>query len=163
MDSLSKEARSAIMAKVRSHGNRATELEFIRLLKKHRVTGWRRRQSVFGNPDFIFRRERLAIFVDGCFWHGCGKCYRRPSSNQEYWDNKFRRNRTRDRKVVRELKKLGWRVVRIWEHSLKEPERVLARILRAISARRKVSGDDSWHKNMKTRQGVRSEALDLSL
>jgi DNA mismatch endonuclease (patch repair protein) len=56
--------------------------------------------------------------VDGCFWHGCPRCYRRPHSNKKFWDEKVARNRTRDRRVNRELRKLGWRVLRIWEHDL---------------------------------------------
>jgi DNA mismatch endonuclease, patch repair protein len=106
------------MARIRSRGNKKTELVLIRLLKKNRITGWRRNQKVFGRPDFLFRKSRLALFVDGCFWHGCPRCYRRPKSNQKFWDAKIARNRERDREVSRELRRLGWRVVRIWEHDL---------------------------------------------
>ena len=111
-------SRSQLMSRIRSRGNKNTELALIKLLSQHHITGWRRNQKVFGNPDFIFRRSRLAIFVDGCFWHGCPKCYIRPRSNKAFWDDKFARNKTRDSRVNRELRKLGWRVVRIWEHDL---------------------------------------------
>jgi DNA mismatch endonuclease (patch repair protein) len=113
-----KSKRSQVMAAIRSSGNRDTELKLASLLKKYGITGWRRNQPVFGKPDFIFRRQKVAVFVDGCFWHGCPKCYRRPRSNKKYWNGKVVRNKARDRHVNRNLSKLDWRVVRIWEHDL---------------------------------------------
>lgn len=131
-DKLSKEKRSELMSRVRSRGNKSTELRLIAIMREHGVTGWRRKQKVFGHPDFVFCRERVAVFVDGCFWHGCPKCYTRPTSNQEYWDRKFKDNQKRDRKVSRELRKRKWTVVRIWEHQLREPRRVAGRLNRAL-------------------------------
>jgi DNA mismatch endonuclease (patch repair protein) len=113
-----KSKRSQVMAAIRSSGNRDTELKLASLLKKYGITGWRRNQPVFGKPDFIFRRQKVAVFVDGCFWHGCPKCYRRPRSNKKYWNGKVVRNKARDRHVNGNLSKLDWRVVRIWEHDL---------------------------------------------
>jgi len=107
------------MARVRSHENKSTELRLITLLKKHGVTGWRRRYPLFGSPDFVFHRARVAVFVDGSFWHGHPKFCRMPASNRAYWLPKIRRNKLRDRQVSRALKTLGWRVVRIWEHELR--------------------------------------------
>jgi DNA mismatch endonuclease (patch repair protein) len=69
------------------------------------------------------------VFVDGCFWHGCPRCYRRPLSNLKYWDAKILRNRQRDRTVKKTLQKLGWRVVRIWAHELRKPERCIRKLL----------------------------------
>jgi DNA mismatch endonuclease (patch repair protein) len=133
-DVFTKAKRSAVMSRIRGRGNKDTELALIKLLRRHGVTGWRRNQKVFGKPDFLFRRNRLALFVDGCFWHGCPKCYRRPRSNKKFWDEKIARNKARDRKVNRELRKLGWRVVRIWEHGLKRKNEaaLLRRIQRAL-------------------------------
>lgn len=74
--------------------------------------------DVPGTPDFYFKDRRVAIFVDGCFWHGCPTCYRRPQSKQEYWDGKLTRNIERDRRVDNELHKLGIITVRIWEHQI---------------------------------------------
>jgi DNA mismatch endonuclease, patch repair protein len=108
------------MSRIRGRGNKATELALMKLFRQHSISGWRRQQPVFGKPDFIFKRERLALFVDGCFWHGCPRCYCRPKSNRKFWDAKIARNRERDRKVSRELRRLGWRVIRIWEHDLAE-------------------------------------------
>ena len=61
--------RSAVMARIRGRGNKDTELRMMALLRAHGITGWRRGQKLFGKPDFVFRRERVAVFVDGCFWH----------------------------------------------------------------------------------------------
>jgi DNA mismatch endonuclease (patch repair protein) len=72
------------------------------------------------------------VFVDGCFWHGCPQCYRRPASNRKYWDEKVQRNRARDRAVVRALRAEGWKVVRIWEHQLAHSRRVASRLQKAL-------------------------------
>ena len=77
-------------------------------------------KGVFGTPDFAFEEKKIAIFLDGCFWHGCPKCYRRPKSSQKYWDAKVKRNIKHDNEVNRKLRKSGWAVVRIWEHVLKK-------------------------------------------
>ena len=83
------------------------------------IRGWTMYGSgILGTPDFVFSRARAAVFVDGCFWHGCSRCYRRPHSNQAYWDSKVLQNRIRDRKVTRQLKRDGWRVLRFWEHTV---------------------------------------------
>ena len=106
------------MSRVHGRGNKDTELALVKMFRQHGITGWRRHQSIFGRPDFIFRRRKVAVYVDGCFWHGCPKCHRRPKSNRKFWDAKITQNRKRDRKVSRKLRRLGWRVVRIWEHDL---------------------------------------------
>jgi DNA mismatch endonuclease (patch repair protein) len=110
--------RSQIMASVRSHGNKRTELKLIELFQSHGIRGWRRRARVFGRPDFIFRGPRIAVFVDGCFWHSCPKHRTTPASNRLFWVQKLERNRRRDRLVDRTLRRSGWRVVRIWQHEL---------------------------------------------
>lgn len=80
-------------------------------------------KEVFGKPDFVIRKSKIAIFVDSCFWHGCPEHCRMPKSNIEYWEKKIRRNKMRDELVGNELRKLGWTVFRLWEHSLSsEPE-----------------------------------------
>jgi DNA mismatch endonuclease, patch repair protein len=113
-----KKKRSEVMSLIRSRGNRETELRLIEIFHASGISGWRRGQPLPGKPDFVFRRQRIAVFVDGCFWHGCPKCYRRPSSNQEYWDAKIERNRARDRSITRSLRTGGWSVIRIWHHDL---------------------------------------------
>src|SRR5258708_5329726 len=132
-DVFSRRKRSEVMANIRSRGNKDTELALIKLLRHHGITGWRRHQKVFGKPDFLFVKERLALFVDGCFWPGGPRCYRRPKSNRKFWDDKIARNRRRDLLVRRTLSSDGWRILRIWEHELPKPNRCLAQLLRALS------------------------------
>lgn len=115
--------RSDVMRKVRLRGNRSTELCLIEIFRANKIISWRCHQRVCWYPDFIFRTQRVCVFVDSCFWNGCPECYRRPAANQGYWDAKVQRNKDRDREVGRELLKLGWRVLRIWEHQLLEKHR----------------------------------------
>ena len=132
-DVFSKAKRSFVMSRIRSRGNKDTELALIKLFRRHKITGWRRNQKVFGRPDFIFRQARFAVFVDGCFWHVCPKHATQPKGNRSFWKNKFARNITRDRLVNRTLRSQGWRVIRIWECSLrKNPQSSVNRILRAL-------------------------------
>ena len=137
-DIFTKRKRSQVMAAIRSKGNLETEARLAKILRFYGVNGWRRHQPLLGNPDFIFRKARLAVFVDGCFWHGCPRHGRKPGSNQEYWIEKLERNRRRDRQVSRSLRKLNWLVLRIWAHELRKPERVMRKInsLLSVSARR---------------------------
>jgi DNA mismatch endonuclease (patch repair protein) len=127
------EKRSAVMAAIRSRGNRDTELKLASVLRDFQIKGWRRHQALPGRPDFVFRRERLVIFVDGCFWHGCPRHGRKPDSNRDYWLPKLQRNQTRDRIVARSLRRNGWTVLRLWEHDLKNPARIAARCRRALT------------------------------
>jgi len=119
------------MAAVRSRGNQSTELVFARLLRNAHISGWRRHADLIGRPDFSFRRERVGVFLDGCFWHGCPRCYRAPATNRRYWAEKVARNVARDRRQRQQLRRAGWRVLRIWEHLLRRPAAVLARLQRA--------------------------------
>jgi DNA mismatch endonuclease (patch repair protein) len=85
--------------------------------------------------DFTFRRERVALFVDGCFWHGCPKHGTMPAGNRAFWKAKLARNTARDRTVTRALRQAGWTVLRIWEHDLapKHWPRVARRVARALA------------------------------
>ena len=86
-----------------------------------------------GKPDFVFRRERLALFVDGCFWHGCPKHGRNPDSNRGYWLPKLERNKQRDRTVSRRLRRAGWRVLRLWAHDLNNPGLVTRKLVSGLN------------------------------
>lgn len=134
VDRVSKEIRSEIMRKIRSRGNRSTERRFRALLVQAGVSGWRMHpDDVTGCPDFIFPNIPMAVFVDGCFWHGCPKCYRRPKSRREYWGAKVLRNMNRDRDVDSTLNVHGYKVLRIWEHELDEnPSQFIANVKSAI-------------------------------
>ena len=133
-DIFTPEKRSAVMALIRSRGNKNTELRMIALFRAHGITGWRRSARVFGKPDFVFRAVKLAVFVDGCFWHGCPRHATIPASNAAFWNAKRTRNAARDREVSRILRQAGWRVLRVWECALtrKRSARTAARIARAL-------------------------------
>jgi DNA mismatch endonuclease, patch repair protein len=140
-DVFTKAKRSDVMSRIRSRGNARTELALVRLFRANGITGWRRHLEVRGQkdegrrkaavhtshlpthtfrvrPDFVFRRERVAVFVDGCFWHGCPQHETKPRNNAAFWRKKFAANKARDRLVNRTLRRSGWRVLRIWEHTL---------------------------------------------
>jgi DNA mismatch endonuclease, patch repair protein len=119
-DTLSKEERSARMAKVRGTGNRSTEGRVEAALKEQGITGWTKHpQDVPGRPDFYFPDQRVALFVDGCFWHACPRCGRIPKSRVEFWRAKIDANRRRDNRTRRRLRRQGYHVVRVWEHELR--------------------------------------------
>lgn len=124
-DVFSKAKRSQVMAAIRSSGNRDTELRLVTIFRAHGIKGWRRHLPLPGRPDFAFPKERLAVFVDGCFWHGCRWHCRMPASNRAYWRGKIQRNKARDRATTKYLRQAGWRVLRLWEHSLKSPDLVV--------------------------------------
>jgi DNA mismatch endonuclease (patch repair protein) len=127
-DMFTKTKRSSIMSGIRSNGNYSTEQRLIAIMRRFGIVGWRRRIRLPGKPDFAFLRMRVVIFVDGDFWHGNPRCYRLPKSNIDYWQKKIEGNRARDKKNTRTLKRLGWRVIRIWESALGDEEAIAARI-----------------------------------
>jgi DNA mismatch endonuclease, patch repair protein len=118
-DFLSRKDRSALMSRIKSFANQTTELQMVKLLRNAGLRGWRRRAVLFGKPDFVWPVEKAALFIDGCFWHRCPKHGHMPSSRKNYWLPKLIRNQKRDKAVSKQLRKLGWRVLRIWEHDLK--------------------------------------------
>ena len=115
--------RSQIMSKVRSTGNASTELKLIAEFKERKITGWRRNSKIFGHPDFIFPKLRVAVFVDGCFWHGHDCRNTKPKDNADYWRTKIERNQRRDQAATERLTALGYRVVRIWECEFQKKRR----------------------------------------
>ena len=127
--------RSEVMSLIRGSGNRSTELRAIALFRQGKIHGWRRGQPLPGKPDFTFLSHRLAVFIDGCFWHGCPRHFRAPASNADFWSAKISRNRQRDREVGRALRARGWKVIRVWEHEMRSERsraRLLARILQKM-------------------------------
>ena len=124
-DVFSKEDRSVIMSKVRSSGNKTTELKLIQYFKEMTIRGWRRHYNVKGHPDFVFIDKRIAVFVDGCFWHGHDCRNTRPSDNTEYWKKKRQRNMERDCSITTHFESRGWTVIRIWECELTKKNRPL--------------------------------------
>jgi DNA mismatch endonuclease (patch repair protein) len=116
------EQRSEAMRSVRSKANKTTEARLRFAMVQAGIVGWKiMPSSLLGNPDFIFSEIKLAIFTDGCFWHGCPVCHHsKIKSHSRFWTEKINRNRTRDRKVTRKLRSQGWSVLRMWEHELRD-------------------------------------------
>ncbi len=154
-DIFTKAKRSEVMSRIRGRGNKDTELALARLLRANGITGWRRQVQIVGRvrsplragrlftkggahgvtrptfrvrPDFVFPKLKLALFVDGCFWHGCPRHATKPANNHAFWKKKLAGNKTRDWQVNRTLRRSGWRVIRIWECDLRNAERILKRI-----------------------------------
>ena len=130
-------ARSINMRAIMSTGNTTTEARVVKALRAAGITGWRRHvKTIGGTPDLVFRSERVVVFIDGCYWHGCPKCGHIPKTNATYWRQKITRNTTRDRRNRATLRRAGYSVIRIWEHELKRrhPEPAwLRRLHRALA------------------------------
>lgn len=121
-DVFSPEKRSEVMKKVRSKKNKSTELRLIEIFKQYGVTGWRRNYPVKGHPDFVFLDKRIAIFVDGCFWHGHDCRNTKPENNKEYWNKKRIQNARHDSMITACFEQRKWKVIRIWECELNKQD-----------------------------------------
>lgn len=113
--------RSRAMAAVKGKHNKTTEIRFRMALVRAGVSGWFTHGTLPGKPDIYFPNQKLAVFLDGCFWHGCGKCGHVPKSNSLFWSTKIERNKMRDKRNTRLLRAAGIGVIRLWEHSLNKP------------------------------------------
>ncbi|WP_051010569.1 very short patch repair endonuclease [Selenomonas sp. F0473] len=120
MDIFSAKKRSAIMRNIKSKKNKSTELRLIEIFRRYGIKGWRRNYSVKGRPDFVFLSFKIAVFVDGCFWHGHDCRNTRPADHRDYWEKKREANRRRDAEVTALFENRGWQVIRIWECELKK-------------------------------------------
>lgn len=115
-----KQQRSKNMAAIKGKNNKSTEIAFVKIFRTNKIKGWRRNnKQLAGSPDFIFPKYKIAIFVDGCFWHKCPKCFIKPKTNIKFWNKKISENISRDKIVNKLLKKDDWRVLRFWEHQVK--------------------------------------------
>jgi DNA mismatch endonuclease (patch repair protein) len=117
-DTVSPEKRSDTMRRVKGK-NTSLEMKARRALHR-RGLRYRLAYPLPGRPDIVFVRARVAIFIDSCFWHGCPQHLRMPHSNEEYWHAKIARNVDRDNRTNASYKDLEWRLIRLWEHELKE-------------------------------------------
>ena len=157
-DVFTKSKRSEVMSHIRSRGNKETELALAALFRRQNISGWRRHveikiakkaaksrrpnigvkeskvRSFKVRPDFVFPKLRLAVFVDGCFWHACPKHSTQPKGNAAFWRKKISGNQIRDRLVSRTLRRNGWQVLRIWEHELvrRNEDRLIRRLRKEI-------------------------------
>ena len=117
-DTFSKKKRSEIMSKVKGKDT-SIEVKFRKALW-HSGYRYRTHVKMPGNPDIVFGKHKIAIFIDGCFWHGCEACKKPlPKTNERYWTEKIEKNVARDAKATERLESQGWRVIRIWEHDIK--------------------------------------------
>ncbi|MGU7769658.1 hypothetical protein ACV229_05695 [Burkholderia sp. MR1-5-21] len=145
------------MASIRGRGNKTTEVAFVEILRAAAIVGWRRhlkisltprqdghapqpkgihpskRQAATVRPDFVFRAAKLAVFLDGCFWHKCPIHYKAPKSNEDYWVWKINANVVRDRRTDVALKAAGWQVLHLWEHEMRVPSIVLRKLRRRLA------------------------------
>ena len=112
-------AHSRRMSAIKGRGNRTTERRLRMALARAGIKGWKvNPRGLIGNPDFFFPEKKVAVFVDGCFWHGCARCGHIPKKNNAYWSTKILRNQQRDIEKARKLKEEGIRVLRFWEHQV---------------------------------------------
>ena len=117
-DVFSKKVRSKVMSRIRSK-NTSPEMNLRKILwnKGYR---YRIHYKLPGKPDIVFVGKKVAVFIDGCFWHKCPKCYIAPKSNKKYWLPKIEYNVKKDEENNKTLKKIGWKVIRVWEHEIKK-------------------------------------------
>jgi DNA mismatch endonuclease (patch repair protein) len=123
------------MSAVKPYGNRTTEIAMGHLLWESGLRGYRKHWRVAGKPDFAWPGLRVALFVDGCFWHGCPRCKRIPQSNTAFWDARISGNRARDRRVTQSLRREKWLVLRVWECRVQDA-RTLEKVRAAVLSRR---------------------------
>lgn len=122
------------MGAIRGRGNRTTEARFRAILVRAGIRGWTlNTKDLQGKPDFFFSRERIAVFIDGCFWHGCPACGHIPSVHRPFWKAKIDRNQERDRNTNLILQQEGIRTLRLWEHDLLTPTQCLERLQELLS------------------------------
>jgi DNA mismatch endonuclease, patch repair protein len=144
--------RSAIMRSIRSTRNASTEQTLAAALRHARIVGWRRHRPIAPRrlgaplkvrsvkPEIFFPKAKLAMFLDGCFWHCCPIHSQMPKHNRLWWRNKLTANAGRDARNTADLRSSGWRVLRIWEHDLhRNPGRCVRRVVRLLDSTRPIS------------------------
>ena len=131
-DVLTKEQRSYCMSQIKSK-NTLIEISLRKFLWSKGIRNYRIRSRLIGRPDIIFPKYKIAVFIDGCFWHKCPDCYNEPKTNKAFWVSKIKKNTERDLNVNKTLKKEGWKVLRFWGHEIrKNPENIYKEIIKEI-------------------------------
>ncbi len=154
MDVFSKAKRSEVMSRIRGADTKSTERRLAALLRAHGVAGWRLRDpNVLGRPDIYFSKARIAVFVDGCFWHGCRRCFTMPAQNRPFWKSKIAGNIQRDRLVNRRLKRAGTLVIRLWEHELERETPRLGAVIRLLATAAKTRSPFLVVRPVRSRRG----------
>jgi len=141
-------SRSATMRAIKGAQNKTTEMRLRAALASAGLHGWKIRPgNIIGNPDVVFPQERVAVFADGCFWHGCPCCGHIPATRSNFWAVKIGRNQQRDRRVSRLLRRKGYSVIRVWEHELADDAvacaRTIGTVLRARGSIMSIKGKQS--------------------
>jgi len=128
-DVLTPAQRKHNMSSIRGK-NTKPEIRLRKLLWSQGARGYRIHHSILGKPDIVFTKKKIAIFIDGCFWHKCPVCFQEPETRKEFWKKKISSNVERDLKNTKKLQADGWTVLRFWEHEIrKSPEKVVEKIL----------------------------------
>jgi len=131
-DVLTREQRTRNMSNIRGK-NTGPELKLRKLLWSHGIRGYRIHYNLPGKPDIVFTKKKIAIFIDGCFWHKCPVCFQEPETRKEFWMKKIQSNIDRDKKVNEQLQEDGWTLIRIWEHEIrKDPKKCIKQIIRIL-------------------------------
>ena len=127
-DVLTQEQRKLNMSRIRAK-NTGPEVKLRKMLFVEGIRGYRIHYKLPGKPDIVFTKKKIAIFIDGCFWHKCPVCFQEPETRKEFWMKKIQSNIDRDKKVNEQLKDEGWTVMRFWEHDVrKNPESIVKKI-----------------------------------
>ena len=132
-DVMTKTQRSFNMSQIKRQ-NTKPEIRLRKALTSNKLTGYRIKSKLSGKPDIVYTKRKVVIFVDGCFWHKCQLCFKRPSTNTKFWDKKISDNIKRDKLTNNILRKDGWKVIRIWEHHLKKKNitKIIKKIIKKL-------------------------------
>jgi DNA mismatch endonuclease (patch repair protein) len=124
-DNLKPNDRKRTMQSVKSKGSKL-EKRLFAMLAGMGIGGWKKNvKNITGKPDVAFPNQKIAFFVDGCFWHGCPHCHRKlPETNHDYWERKIKRNVELAESYNEQLSRDGWIVIRIWEHEIVDPTKL---------------------------------------
>lgn len=132
MDNLTKEQRHKNMQNIRSIGTVPERLVMCELRRRN-IYFTKYDKSLTGKPDIVFKRKKVAVFIDSDFWHGNPKRYIKPRTNVDYWNQKISHNQNRDKQVDNKLKSEGWEIIRLWEYDIKRHfNKSVSKILNAI-------------------------------
>jgi len=135
-DVLTPAQRKLNMSRVRAK-NTGPEAKIRKMLIANGIRGYRLHYNLPGKPDIVFTKKKIAIFIDGCFWHKCPVCFQEPETRKDFWMNKIQSNVDRDKKVDKQLKDEGWTVLRFWEHDVrKKPDAIIKKISKIIEKSR---------------------------
>jgi len=128
VDVLNLAQRSYNMSRIRGK-NTSPEIKIRKMLFSEGIRGYRIHYNLPGKPDIVFIKKKIAIFIDGCFWHKCPICFKAPETRKKFWLEKINKNVERDLEINELLKNMGWKVIRIWEHDVrKNPTNVVIMI-----------------------------------